>query len=244
MAERIKRADVAQIVRAWKGGGFDALGSGANGLNFQRLAKVYVQNNTGADLRIGQKVYITGRRPSFDTMFREYINDGYMFLGIANANNPYGFCIEPIKQEHIGEVFVNGLCPALLDSETSTHKYAKIDSTGQLVSTDNEREAEFWKVDASSGTNDGKTFAYLIARQKSPEPCGHLVGYTTVPIEGDQEVTSVIVGSGTSAQTYENVTCPLLRENETISDGTTVIISKNMSTGEWQIIEARCQAGN
>ena len=246
MGERIRRTDLNQLMREYKGGAFFNY-SPLSAQNFQRLQKVYVTNETGADFEIGQKVYITGRRVTFETLLNEYLNDGYFFSGVSYAasNNgafPAAFCLEPIKQNRIGEVFVNGIFPALMDSDNSSHQYAKIDNSGQLVSTNNADEAEFWKADSSSDAVSGKHFAYLVPKPAKVSETGHLIGYTNGSITGPSQTTTVTI-DGTSY----TVNCPLLRGGsgeiaETIGEGTKVVISKNLNTGAWQIIEAQCPA--
>lgn len=248
MGERIRRTELNQLMRSWKGGEFESLGPGAGGMNFQRLAKVFVTNGTAEDLIIGQKVAVGGFRGSYEDMLQSYLSNGYMLDGISLAAAPenpvIGFCLEPIKKNHIGEVFINGLCVALMDSNSSG-RYAKIDDNNNLVGTSDEDEAEFVKVQVSDNAVDGKYLAYLVALPKPKEVGGHLVGVTQGVLSGTGIVT-VKVTNGTTDTYYDGVTCPLLRDAsgnyaaETIDKGVTVIMSKNRLSGAWQIIEAQC----
>ena len=64
---------------------------------------------------------------------------------------------------------------------------------------------------------------------------GHLTGMTSSAITGPGSETTVA---------GKTVTCPLLKSSETIASGTKVIISRNQSSGNWQIIEAQCPSGS
>lgn len=79
---------------------------------------------------------------------------------------------------------------------------------------------------------------------------GHYLGTTAEQIAGPTATTNILDPNDSTTVLLEDVTCPLLRaaDNttnpptpaEVIKDGTLVIVSKNIVTGEWQIIEAQC----
>lgn len=77
---------------------------------------------------------------------------------------------------------------------------------------------------------------------------GHYVGKTKRKINGaggsGYETTNILDLASTSNNEIvllENVKCPLLRSTEELAAGTLVIVSKNIKSGEWQIIEAQCE---
>lgn len=235
MAERIKRADVAQMVRAWKGGGFDALGGGGNGLNFQRLAKVYVRNDSNADLDIGDIVFINGlpNETDYDKLKIEYLSCGFVLSGVAydsdHKDRLSAITLEPIKQDNIGEVYFPGLLAVNIYEYNSEYKYARI-KDGKIKSA---HGGEYKVIGASSANSDSVCFGYVM-----PLLAGHYVGTTGTKITGTSQVTTVAVLNG---PTIPDVTCPLLVGSDaSIEKDKTVIVSLNLFTGKWEITETVC----
>lgn len=76
---------------------------------------------------------------------------------------------------------------------------------------------------------------------------GHYLGKTKRKINGTggsgYDNTNILDLASTAQNEIvllEGVKCPLLRSTEEIDAGTLVIVSQNIQTGEWQIIEAQC----
>ena len=76
---------------------------------------------------------------------------------------------------------------------------------------------------------------------------GHYIGKTQRKINGEggsgYDNTNILDLASTAQNEIvllENVKCPLLRSTEEIKEDTIVVVSKNIQTGAWQIIEAQC----
>lgn len=253
MAERIRRAELNQLIRAWKGGGFDSL-NGVNPLNFQRMPKVIVHNISGSTIQIGDRVYVSpASSATFKQMVSDLLNGTLYFSGTTTQclDRPFGFAIEPIPENQYGELYLGGITAALIDTVAdSTHKFVKIvnetsneTATKILKTTPVKGLADYYAVLISSdnGSEYGitKQLAYLVAKQKS----GHLSGTTGDSI-GSNTATTVVTVEETLAttkftDTIVGVTCPLL-DGDSIKAHSVVIVSWNDSVDNWQIIEAQC----
>lgn len=241
MVERIKRADVAQMVRTWKGGEFESLGPGAGGMNFQRLAKVYVRNDSNADLDIGDIVFINGlpNETDYDNLKIEYLSCGFILSGVAydsdHNDRLSAITLEPIKQDNIGEVYFPGLLSVNIYEYNSEYKYARV-KDGKIKSA---HGGEYKVIGASSANDDSVSFGYVLQNE------GHFVGRTQQKI-GPGVGTSIVDKNDDNVILFENVKCPMLRGSgvryESIASGSLVVVSKNFLTGEWQIIEAQCDS--
>lgn len=81
--------------------------------------------------------------------------------------------------------------------------------------------------------------------QRKVQQAGHLKGATLGELVGPYNTTSVRIHSGaTPLPEYSGVSCPLLEENERLPGLTSVIISKNLRTGGWEIIHWREHHGH
>ena len=81
--------------------------------------------------------------------------------------------------------------------------------------------------------------------QRKASQSGHLKGATLGELVGPYNTTSVRIHSGpTPLPEYSGVSCPLLEENERLPGLTSVIISKNLRTGGWEIIHWREHHGH
>ena len=76
---------------------------------------------------------------------------------------------------------------------------------------------------------------------------GHYIGKTKRKINGtggscydNTNILDLASTTNNEIVLLESVKCPLLRSTEEIEAGTLVVVSKNIQTGEWQIIEAQC----
>ena len=81
--------------------------------------------------------------------------------------------------------------------------------------------------------------------QQKLQQSGHLKGATLADLVGPGNTVSVRIHSGdTPYPEYDDVSCPLLQENEKLPGLTSVIISKNLRTGKWEIIHWREHHGH
>jgi hypothetical protein len=81
--------------------------------------------------------------------------------------------------------------------------------------------------------------------QQKVQQSGHLKGATLGELVGPYNTVSVRIHSGaTPLPEYSGVSCPLLEENERLPALTSVIISKNLRTGRWEIIHWREHHGH
>ena len=231
------------MVKDGKGGGFDPVGGNTNGLNFQRLQKVYVQNNTGDDLDIGDIVFIDGlpNEIDYDKLKIEYLSCGFILSGVAYDSNHKdrlsAITLEPIKQDGIGEVYFPGLLAVNIYNYNSEYKYARIQD-GIIKSA---QGGEYKVIGASSANGESISFGYVLQNE------GHLIGRTQSKISGPGGQTNII-GRFDEAVLLENVKCPMLQGDgvryETISAYTNVVVSRSFITGEWEIIEAHCSTAS
>lgn len=170
MVDKIKRADVANFIRSFKGGNFDQLMRRDGTGFFQKLQKAFVYNNTGVALEIGSPVYISGtmNELAYDELVNEYLTSGFCLKGETYDSDypdrPVAFALEPIKEDGIGECRIGGLTPAILTGYNEGDKYTAINDDGEIVSTGD--ESDYRIVGVSQENEDGKRFAYLF--QASP----------------------------------------------------------------------------
>lgn len=213
-------------------------------LNFQRLAKVFVTNISGSDIQVGDRVYVeSASSVTYETMLSGYLSYGFYFFGTKehSISKPYGFALEPIKNAEVGEIYLDGVVAATIDTvkdESDQYvRFKNVDGAMKLVTTPVKGIADFYKVSISSDTSEDKYLGYLVRKGKP----GHLTGTIADQDMSGGETTTVSFRSGrTVLDTIEGVTCPLLRGGETIEAGSAVVVSWNESADCWQIIEAQC----
>lgn len=233
MGERIRRTDLNQLMREYKGGAFFNY-TPFMSQNFQRLQKVYVQNDTDADLDIGDVVFINGlpNTIDYDDLLSEYLSFGIIFSGAAYDSNHKdrlsAIALEPIKEDGVGEVYLPGIIAAKIYNYNASYGYARIDD-GKIKSA---QGGEYKVLGVSSANNSSECFGYV---RRLTE--GHYVGTTGSPITGPSSPTTVTVTNG---PVISNVKCPLLSGTASIDSGKTVVISLNLFTGEWEITETVC----
>ncbi len=204
-------------------------------LNFQRLAKVCVRNDSNADLDIGDIVFINGlpNETDYDKLKIEYLSCGFILSGVAydsdHKDRLSAITLEPIKQDNIGEVYFPGLLAVNIYEYNSEYKYARI-KDGKIKSA---QGGKYKVIGASSANSDSVCFGYVM-----PLLAGHYVGTTGTKITGTSQTTTVSVANG---PILSGVNCPLLTGSNASIDGSkTVIVSYNLFKGQWEIIETVC----
>lgn len=247
MADRIRRVDLNKVLRDYKTGRFfnrtEKLAMG-----FQQLRKTYIRNLSIDTLNVGEVVPITGIEsysPSFNELMQEYLSVGYILMYNPQYDNPQtliGFCLEPIPVSAVGECFVPNLTPAIFDRIEGEHTLATRVPTGEFVAGNT---GEYYVIGFSNEDEDKKRFGYVSLLGTGTGGGGHLVGQVWgSPISFNVPGTVRVLQSGEEPQVFENIRCPLLRDNDiSLIAGTKVIISQNQATKKWEIIEAQCPVG-
>lgn len=95
-------------------------------------------------------------------------------------------------------------------------------------------------------TDVGRLLLFQYANQRAYPFGSHLVVKTKTKIEGPEETTGLeLNGEDWEGQDSPVMAkCPLLRVGESLLAGTKVIVSQNLLTGEWEIIEAQCKSAS
>lgn len=171
MGERIKRADVANFIRSFKGGNFDQLTRRDGTGFFQKLQKAFVYNNTGAGLEVGSPVYISGamNELAYDELVNEYLTSGFCLTGETYAadypDRPVAFALEPIEAGSVGECRIDGLTPAILTGYEDGLRYAKVNEDTELLAQGD--ASDYQIIGVSDENESGKRFAFV--KPKSAE---------------------------------------------------------------------------
>ena len=105
--------------------------------------------------------------------------------------------------------------------------------------------------DDLNGENDkgetNKLYLFQFSNQPLYQFASHLVAQLPDDLSGpsDSRLTNshsiqMSIGVGLNGSGKVDVYCPLLQEGDTLPKGTIVVLSRNMETGAWDIIEASC----
>lgn len=211
-------------------------------LNFQRLPKVYVRNDSNVVIEPFEQVWVIGSSDlTIDELQKQYFADGY----VLSRTNPsqsraYGTTLEPINKNGVGEIFLPGITTAWITCSDNSHAYVKRiygRDTASLNSVSSSYDADFYIIAKSTDTDNGKRFAYIAPYDKQ-DYNGHLIGYVGSNLTGSNQV-DVYSDEDCQHLLQGNVGCPLLR-NETITAKSKVVLSWNRSSHIWEIIEAQC----
>lgn len=225
MTTLIRRDELNKMMSEWKSGVF-----GKNG--HQKISgrgTVLVCNN-GPDILAGLPLAITGRM--FPNVNENDAITEYLTFGVQLAANVpldddpdqvIAITAEPIYSGRVGRVWLGGTIGASVSISDESHKYVDCDSSG-LFSADSGPFRLVAHVDS---------FAFILPNSTGG---GHLVGSTQSAISGPSATTNVNVNGK-----YYECSCPILSGNGKISAGKTVVISRNMQSGDWQIIAAECE---
>lgn len=204
-----------------------------------RAAKVYVKNNSSNLIEEGGIVQIDGltREYSEAELVHEFQTKGVVVNGIDydedSALHLYAIAKKDICQSLTGECDFGDCFGSMVTIKSDSHLFATYDE-GSLVSAP---YGQFYLIGKSkrptgvSSESDYDGFAIL----KSNEMGGHLVGTLQATITGSG-TDSVVVGD----ITFTGIGCPLLRENESITAGSVVILSWNAFDNKLEIIESQC----
>jgi hypothetical protein len=197
-----------------------------------------ILNNTGSTITTGYPLSVTGIRNEVDKdkLISLYLKSGIQLEGetVTAQSTVIAFTLESAKDGKLARCFLPGCFGGLVTIKADSHKYAKPKADG----IESSPYGNFFIIGKStrptniSSESDYEGFGIL----KINEMGGHLVGTLLSDISGGSRA-DVTVGS----ITIPRLTCPLLRENETISAGMNVILSWNALENELQIIEAECE---
>lgn len=207
--------------------------------NFGLIANV--RNSTGGTLHAGETCIITGIR--FTNLTKSELMASYLTSGLVlTASAPVAsspsivtaFALEPAKSGKLFKAFVQGIVGAMVSFTDASHGYA-------IEKTDGLHSAKFgnYKIIGSSNETGSSPFERFCIVY--PVNLGHVVGTTQSTIQGPSSETDVVVHSGL---TIEDVKCPMLRSSESITSGSKVVVSFNVTEHEFEIIEAQCPEGS
>jgi hypothetical protein len=225
MTTLIRRDELNKMLSEWKSGVF-----GKN--SPQKIAGrgTVLMYNNGPDIHAGLPLAVTGRMfpsISMDDAITEYLTYGVQLAGAYPADDDpdqiVAITAEPIYSGRVGRVWLGGVIGASVNVSDESHKYVDCDSGG-LFSADSGPFRLVAHIDS---------FAFILPVSGSG---GHLVGSTQSALSGSSATTDVNV----EGKSYE-CNCPILTGNGKISAGKTVVISRNMQSGDWQIIAAECE---
>lgn len=218
--------------------------------------KVTVLNKTSSTVNVGEPIWIVGlaQTLSYDDQALEYKNKGILLSGDTRNTNypdrPIAWADEPIEPGYAGECWVDDIRPAIITDYDTGDLYAELDRENGLYKATT--GGEFWIVGKSESKEippetEGGSATYKYFGYVTHMGCSHYIGTTgNSPISGPNATTSVSVEN--SSMVIPGVKCPLLRaastnpprDAESIEGNTLVVVSKNILTGEWEIIEAQC----
>ncbi|MBR2692920.1 MAG: hypothetical protein IKE69_01780 [Thermoguttaceae bacterium] len=212
MVDKIKRADVANFIRSFKGGNFDQQMRRDGTGFFQKLQKTFVYNNTGAALEIGSPVYISGvmNELPYDDLVNEYLTSGFCLKGETYDSDypdrPVAFALEPIKEDGIGECRIDGLTPAILTGFNDETRYAKVNENTELLAQGD--ASDYQIIGVSDENENGKRFAFV----KPKAPAGQWNCWIVNPYDQPIMPGPVVIGGGyyrnfsTLAEAYQDYT--------------------------------------
>ena len=225
MATLIRRDDLNKMLSEWKSGVFSKFGQ--QKISGRGTVLIY---NESPDILAGLPLVVTGRMfpgVSEEDAITEYLTYGVQLSGrYPDDDDPdqiIAITAEPIYGGRVGRVWLGGVIGASVNVSDESHKYVDCDSSG-LFSSDSGP----FRLVAHVGS-----FAFILPNSTGG---GHLVGSTQSAISGPSATTNVSV----DGKDYE-CSCPILSGNGKISAGKTVVISRNMQRGDWQIIAAECE---
>ena len=226
MTNLIRRDELNKMLSEWKSGVFGKYAQ-------QKISGrgTVLMYNEGPDILAGLPLAVSGRMfpdVSEEDAITEYLTYGVQLSGKYPADDDpdqiLAITAEPIYSGRLGRVWLGGVIGASVNVSDESHKYVDCDSSG-LFSADSGP----FRLVANVGS-----FAFILPN--STGGC-HLVGKTTTAISGPSAITNVSVDD----QKYE-CNCPILTGSGKISAGKLVVISRNMKTGDWQIIAAECES--
>lgn len=236
MVDKIKRADVAQMVRTWKGGEFDALDGGGNRTS---VKKIYVENTGGSAIEVGDPIQITGitgNDLSDDDFLKYYLTNGFLFKGSKftssyDLNNVIAIAEEPAKANGVCEALIQGLYFGRYNhSGTETLSRVSFNTSGKY---EYDPLGNYIVIAKSNKDNENNGYVILLY-----DPLiGPFVGmYRTGTHNSCTESTNHVHLDGSPDVVIKSVTVPL----GSLESGTNVLIMKNRKTGGWMVTEAAC----
>ena len=225
MTTLIRRDELNKMLSEWKSGVFGK--SAQQKISGRGTILMY---NEGPDILAGLPLAVSGRMfpgiQEYDAM-TEYLTYGVQLSGRDPADDDpdqiLAITAEPIYSGRIGRVWLGGVIGASVSIVDESHKYVDCNSTGLYTA-----DSGPFRLVAHIGS-----FAFILPASTGG---GHLLGTTSGTLSGSSSTVNVNV----DGKDYE-CSCPILTGNGKISSGKTVVISRNMKTGKWQIIAAECE---
>lgn len=190
-----------------------------------------IQNNSGGNKAQSGILAITGMRGGTNITpteaFNRFKESGFQLIGgTPTSTSVVASLTEAIPDGKIGNCACEGLVAAFVTFGPGSTNYTRANSANNFVAA----QAGQWVILGRSSIASNRAFCYLYRQP----PVGHRVVTLTSPINGTGTTTVTIDGASVA------VTCPLLRENESIAAGSVVIVSFNGGANVWQVIEAQC----
>lgn len=197
-----------------------------------------VKNTTSSTVETGGVLAVSGLRTTGlkDKLKSLYKNSGIQLTGtsVTTTSTLLCFALESIQEDKIGKCYIPDVIGAEILVKDDAHGYAKPKADG-LESC---AYGPFKIIGKStrptniSSDSDYEGFAIISVNGMK----GHIIGSTQSEVNGTGH-SDITVGN----ITIPNIGCPLLRNGEKISAGSTVVLSWNEIDNELQIIEAQCE---
>lgn len=193
-----------------------------------------IKNNTNGTLKAGSVLEVTGIRNNSKNPaeLREiWLNSGFQLNGDtpSSSSTVLAYLLDGCGAGKLAKCVVPGIFASYVTfpSGTSSKNRASLTTKFTAGATGNYRIIGRSNITTIDG--ESQAFCYLTYAPQT----GHRVATLDEDLEGGDTTTVEIDGEEVE------VSCPLLREGETIKEDSIVILSLN-GAGEWEIIEAQC----
>lgn len=193
-----------------------------------------IKNNSGNKVKAGSVLEVTGIRNNNknpNDLRDIWLNAGFQLNGNtpSASSTVLAYLIDGCGAGKLAECVVPGIFASYVTFPSGTNNKNRASLTTKFTAgpTGNYRIIGRSNITAIDGEN--QAFCYLVYAPRT----GHRVATLDEDLEGGDTTTVEIDGEEVE------VSCPLLREGETIEADSIVILSLN-EAGEWQIIESQC----
>ena len=193
-----------------------------------------IKNNTGNKAKAGAVLEVTGIRnnnKSPSALRDIWLNSGFQLEGNtpSSTSTVLAYLIDGCGAGKTAECVVPGIFASYVSFPSGTASKTRASLTTKFTAGVTGNYRIIGRSNITTIDSESQAFCYLTYAPQT----GHRVATLEEDLEGDDTTTVEIDGEEVE------VSCPLLREGETIKEDSVVILSLNGS-GEWEIIEAQC----
>ncbi len=188
-----------------------------------------IKNDTTSDLEIYSNIRISGVEN--EITLSNIASNKVIFIGTQpqSDNTNFGILQEPIKAGKIGKFMVPGAFYAKVWGATSMNTASPATGNFHLEYA----QGGILRILARYSTGTEPDYCLL----KCENLNGHYSGIVITQFQGGSGVAQI--GSGDSAMSV-NATCIMLGSDDVIEVGKKVILSRNLLTFGWEVIQAEC----